>query len=172
MQQPDPSSRMGKGMIILAWLIGLGLLTMAFDWQLGQQANPNQQPESQLTNAGAEVKLRQNRQGHYVVSGTVNAQPVVFLLDTGATRVSVPAHLADDLGLIPGRTQLAQTANGTVKVAQTQIDQLAIGDIRLQDVRASINPGMRSNQILLGMSALKQLEFTQRGEWLILRNLN
>ncbi|MEC8785568.1 MAG: TIGR02281 family clan AA aspartic protease, partial [Pseudomonadota bacterium] len=33
------------------------------------------------------------------------------------------------------------------------------------------NPGMQDDHILLGMSVLRQLEFTQRGEWLILRTL-
>jgi aspartyl protease family protein len=36
-------------------------------------------------------------------------------------------------------------------------------------VRASINPAVDNIGILLGMSVLKQLEFTQRGDTLILR---
>jgi len=36
-------------------------------------------------------------------------------------------------------------------------------------VRGHLNPGMRDNQVLLGMSVLKQLEFTQRGDTLTLR---
>jgi len=35
-------------------------------------------------------------------------------------------------------------------------------------VRASINPAMQASQILLGMSALKQIEFIQRGDSLTL----
>ena len=45
----------------------------------------------------------------------------------------------------------------------------ASGDISLQNVRATINPGYKSNQILLGMSFLKHLEFSQRGDTLTLR---
>jgi aspartyl protease family protein len=56
-------------------------------------------------------------------------------------------------------------------VAQTNIQRLSIGDIQLDNVRANLNPGFKANEILLGMSALKQLEFTQKGEWLVLRNL-
>lgn len=36
-------------------------------------------------------------------------------------------------------------------------------------LRASLNPGMADDQVLLGMSVLKHLEFTQRGNTLILR---
>ena len=39
----------------------------------------------------------------------------------------------------------------------------------LQDVRALVAPGLGGEQVLLGMSALKQLEFTQRGGTLLLR---
>ena len=66
---------------------------------------------------------------------------------------------------------MASTANGRVKITLTEIATLTLGGITLQNVAANINPGMQGEQILLGMSALKQLEFTQRGETLILRTL-
>jgi aspartyl protease family protein len=164
-------NKMGKGMLILAWIIGLGLLTLLFDDQLAKQFNPNSQPISSTNKGVEEVRLKQNKAGHYVTGGAINGQPVVFLLDTGATHVSVPMHLAQQLNLEKGRGAWVQTANGRIQVAQTNIQRLTIGDIQLQDVRANLNPGFKENEILLGMSALKQLEFTQKGEWLILRNL-
>jgi len=36
-------------------------------------------------------------------------------------------------------------------------------------VRASINPAMHESMVLLGMSALRQIEFNQRGSQLTLR---
>jgi aspartyl protease family protein len=39
----------------------------------------------------------------------------------------------------------------------------------VRNVPASINPGMHDMEILLGMSVLKHVEFTQRGDTLILR---
>lgn len=167
----DANRKMGKWMIIAAWVLGLLMLTFFFDGQLSKQFNPNKRPDSFRTAQGIEVVLQQNRMGHYVTSGMINNQPVTFLLDTGATDVSVPYDLAVRLGLQPGRRQYAMTANGTIQVAQTRIDNLQIGDIRLFDINASMNPGMSGDKILLGMSALKQLEFTQTGEWLILRQI-
>lgn len=167
----DNSKKIGKGMLIAFWVVGLVLLSGFFSEVLEQQFNPNADPESLQVDNGIEVRLKRNRMGHYVSAGTINGQPVVFLLDTGATDVSVPFHLAEQLGLVPGARQNAMTANGLVQVAQTRIDSLTLGDIQLNDVRASLNPGMQQNQILLGMSALQQLEFTQRGDWLLLRYL-
>lgn len=165
----QPEKKLGKWMLFLAWVAGLGLLTLLFDEQLSQQINPNQNPQSTVSDFATEVRLKRNRQGHYVTTGLINNQPVIFLLDTGATDVSVPFELADRLNLIPGLRQRVRTANGNVSVAQTSIRELSIGEIRLFDIDANLNPGMRGNEILLGMSALKQLEFTQKGEWLILR---
>ncbi|MCF2948682.1 TIGR02281 family clan AA aspartic protease [Paraglaciecola aquimarina] len=164
-------AKLGKGMIIIAWVIGLGLLTLLFDEQLAKQLNPNAEPISSSQFGVAEVKLKQNRAGHYVSGGAINDQPVVFMLDTGATQVSIPMHLAEQLSLQKGNSSWVQTANGRVQVFQTRIQRLTIGEIQLTDIAAHLNPAMHDGQILLGMSALKQLEFTQRGEWLTLRNL-
>jgi aspartyl protease family protein len=53
----------------------------------------------------------------------------------------------------------------------TRVETLAFGPFEIHSVPASLNPGMRGNQVLLGMSVLKHLEFTQRGDRLILRPL-
>jgi aspartyl protease family protein len=121
------------------------------------------------TQGKAEVRLQQNRQGHYVVQGAINEIPVVFLLDTGATQVSIPAHIAEQLQLKSYAASQVNTANGRTTVYQTKLEQLSIGNIYLYDVSAHINPSMQSNEILLGMSALKRVEFSQVGKQLILR---
>ncbi|AWL12905.1 hypothetical protein HMF8227_02453 [Saliniradius amylolyticus] len=167
MTQSDTRS-MGRWMAVLAWIALLGLLTLWFNEELTEQFNPNQQPLSQTQNGRQEVRLKQNRQGHYVASGLINGSPVTFLLDTGATHVSIPAHLGERLNLQPGARSRVMTANGSITVAQTRIDRLQLGDISLYDVRANLNPGMGGEAILLGMSALKQVDFRQSGEWLYL----
>ncbi|GLX77778.1 hypothetical protein tinsulaeT_11180 [Thalassotalea insulae] len=166
----DNSSVFGRYFIWLAWIIAIILLIYLFQDLLEKQWNPNQQPEYRLTNAGqAEVVLQQNHYGHYVTQGTINGYPVTFLLDTGATSVSIPAHLAKQLELTKTGSYLVQTANGSVRVFQTHINELTIGNIILNDVNANINPGMQADEILLGMSALKKVEFTQSGKQLVLR---
>ena len=169
--QPEISTnKMGKIFIWIAWLIVLGLLVFVFQDILEKQWNPNAQPEYRLTESGkAEVRLLQNKQGHYVTQGKINDQNVTFLLDTGATNVSIPAHIADKLQLTSQGSHIAQTANGNVRVYKTTLDQLNIGNLFLYNISASINPGMKSNEILLGMSALKKVEFSQSGNLLILR---
>ncbi|MFC3092718.1 TIGR02281 family clan AA aspartic protease [Alteromonas sediminis] len=169
--EPDSAASSAKWMILLAWVCAIGICAWAFSGLLERQHNPNMRVESNQVGSNIEVQLKQNRQGHYVANGKINGETVTFLVDTGATSVSVPAHLSEKLGLRPLGRGIARTANGNVEIAFTRIAQLELGDIMLNNVDASINPGMRDDHILLGMSVLRQLEFTQRGEWLILRTL-
>ncbi|HSH30358.1 MAG TPA: TIGR02281 family clan AA aspartic protease [Thiohalobacter sp.] len=173
MNPPSPSPpRLGKGMIILAWVLALSLLTWLFNGYLERRHNPNQQVISRSgPDGGTEIVLRRNDYGHYVTSGEINGQPVRFMIDTGASDVAIPADIAARLGLERGRAVRYQTANGFATGYLTRLDQLAIGDLVVRDVRASINPTYRSEDILLGMSVLRRLEFTQRGDRLILRPL-
>jgi aspartyl protease family protein len=170
MTEDDPTNKIGKIFVWFAWIIAIALLMFVFEDVLNEQYNPNSQPEMSLNSSGqAEVILKQNRQGHYVTKGSINETSVTFLLDTGATQVSIPAHIADQLQLDSYGSYPVQTANGKVTVYKTQIDQLSIGNIFLYNVAAHINPAMKNDEILLGMSALKQLDFQQTGKKLILR---
>lgn len=62
-----------------------------------------------------------------------------------------------------------QTANGNSIGYLTRLDSVALGPIELQGVQASINPGMNTDEVLLGMSFLKQVDFSQEGDTLHLR---
>ncbi len=170
-QEGGQAPTMSRSLLIVGWIAVIGLLTLvAGQWE-ERQLNPNQQPITQLSVEGSpEVVLQRNRYGHYVASGLINGQEVTLLLDTGATYVSVPENLADKLGLRKMARGQASTANGIVDTYLTRIERLSIGGIEVYDVAASINPGMNHDtSILLGMSVLKNIEFTQRGNQLTLR---
>jgi len=166
----DFSRRTGRTFAWIAALVMLGLLWLLFNGWVAERNDPN----AGLTAApGAnEWVLKRNRQGHYVAPGFINGQRVTFLLDTGATLVAVPAHMASALDLRPGAQGVSQTANGNVAVYATRIGELQLGPFLARDVRGSLNPGMRDDVVLLGMSVLKNLEFTQRGDTLILRAIH
>lgn len=165
---PAPG-RIGSGMVVAAWILGLALLTMLFSDYLGGQRNPNREIAGRQTDDFIEIVLEQNRSNHYVASAGINGIPVEVLLDTGASSVSIPAHLADDMGLERQAPMQVVTANGTISVYATTVDEIRIGDIVLNNIRATINPHMREDFVLLGMSFLKHLEFNQRRGQLVLR---
>ena len=159
-------------MLYGAWVMVLVILSAVFGLWEGARHNPNTDPQYRTDPNGVrEVLLQRNARGHYIANGTINGHPVTFLLDTGATDVSIPAAMAAALELERGIAMTAHPANGTAQVFDTRLDELSIGNIRLHAVSASINPGFTGDEILLGMSALKQLEFTQQGRELILRQM-
>jgi aspartyl protease family protein len=160
----------GFGMMLIAALGMLGILTWFFSGQLDQRANPNQVVNSERIANGVQVTLRSDRQGHFVASGGINGRGVTFLVDTGATLVSIPEALADDMGLVREAPIGLQTAAGPVQGYLTRLDEVRLGDIVKRDVRAAINPG-RHDTVLLGMSFLRELELVQRQGELTLRTL-
>ena len=161
---------MGLGMMIMAWVVLLGLGIVFFGDVLEKQFNPNQRLDTQYSSEGVrEVVLQRNRFGHYVTSGTINGKPVTFMLDTGATGVAIPEAVARRLEIPRGRPYRTQTANGASTSYAAVLDSVAVGEIELHDVQAGIAPGLAMEQILLGMTFLKHIEFTQRGDTLILK---
>lgn len=156
-------------MFVIAWLLLFGLLALFFSYWSNKQNNPNRQLQTVTTADNyRQVTLQANRQNHYVFDGQINGVTVEFLLDTGSSHVSIPGKIAEQLKLPRGIPLQVSTANGVVTVYATEIQSLKIGEIELQQVRADINPYMRSSQVLLGMSALRDLGFSQQGGKLML----
>lgn len=166
----NEQKRIGTFMVGVMWVLLFIFLLMFFEDVIDQQINPNQNLTTQYTEAGIrEVKLQRNRYGHYVTDGFINGQAVVFMLDTGATGVAVPEHVAETLHLKRGAKVQLHTASGVATGYNSILARVAVDDIELEDVRAIINPNDNSDVVLLGMSFLKKIEFTQRGDTLILR---
>lgn len=165
----EEHKRLGHKFIIAMWI---GVMIMAFfmfDDLLVHDYNPNQKVASQQSGQQNVVSLKRNRYGHYVTQGKINNHTVTFLIDTGASDISIPNKIARKLKLTFGQERRYQTANGVIVGNLTMLKSVSIGNIKLRNVRASINPKMDNNEILLGMSFLKFIEFTQRGDTLILR---
>ncbi len=168
MSEPNPHRRSGVVMLWIAWLLVLGGGWWLAERWIGRQANPNQSP---AVSASGAVMLERNRQGHYVASGEINGRKVIFLLDTGATTVALSTRLARELGLTRGPEIQLDTANGVATGYKTRLDSVRLGDIVVREVSAVFSDGMMDDTVLLGMSFLKHLEFTQRENRLILRSL-
>ena len=166
------AKQIGKTFAFVFWGLFLFLGYQFFDGYLSKQRNPNQNPSSFKRGTQSVLVLKRNRMGHYVATGQINGYPVTFLLDTGATDVAVPKSVADAIGLRYGAPISVSTANGSATAYRTEIHALSIGELKFNQVRASILPGMKGDEILLGMSALKQVEFSQRGDELTLTHFN
>jgi len=155
-------------------IVGLWVLLLVFGTYFAQKwmdkRNRGQLPTNISGPDGRlSVELEADQLGHYVVLAQVNGQPVTFLVDTGASGVSIPGEVADKLGLKAGFSYPVSTANGTITVRSTTIAQLSIGKISLENVRASINSSMEGEVGLLGMTFLRHFELVQRDGFLTIR---
>ncbi len=176
MQEPSANSpqsetkKIGALMLAFMWLGIFIILGFLFSDILDKQNNPNQSISTHtLPGDIKELVLKRNKMGHYVANGSINSQPVVFMLDTGATQVAIPDAIARRLNLSRDYQSYSNTANGTATVYLTKLDSISLGDITLNNISATIVPGYKSNEVLLGMSFLKHLEFSQRGDTLTLK---
>ena len=159
----NPESRIGKRMI---WLAALGLLAGLY--ALFSVLQQNGSTDYSVDAGGAAmIVLEQDRYGHYQVEGTINNQPVNFLIDTGATDVAIPRSLARDLGLKFGPQVQVMTAAGRSNAWMTRLNEVSIGGIRRRDVRATITSG-EFGGVLLGMSFLRHYSLQQRDGKLII----
>jgi aspartyl protease family protein len=166
-QTPNPFSSGGKFMLVVAWLLIFGGLYWYFGERDAHEVNPN--TARVLSQQQGDVRLERNRAGHYVADGEINGRRVTFLVDTGATWVALPLALGRELGLQRGAAVTLQTANGPAVGYQTRLARVRLGPLELRDVGAVMSDGLDANTVLLGMSFLKRVEFTQRDGQLVLR---
>ena len=118
------------------------------------------------------VEIRAGTGGHFVVTATVNGQPVDFLVDTGASDVVLSPDDAARLGYHPENLRFTRqytTANGIGRGAPVRLDSLSVGPIAYADLPASVNEAPMGES-LLGMTFLRRLEsYEVRGDVMILR---
>ncbi len=111
------------------------------------------------------LKIYPNSQGMYFVKGSINGQPTSFLVDTGATFVTMSGNKARALGIDfhKGIRGTAQTAAAVVQVWRISLDRVDIGDIGVRNVDATVIEGQHPSDVLLGNSFLRHTRIQQVG---------
>jgi aspartyl protease family protein len=112
----------------------------------------------------AQVVLAAGPGGHFFGEGAVNGIPIRFLVDTGASAITLPAADASRMGIDyrKGERGFVNTANGPTAAYRVNLDRVRLGAIELQSVAAVvIEQGL--DTALLGMSFLNRLEMRRDG---------
>jgi aspartyl protease family protein len=118
---------------------------------------------------GSKIVLTAGTGGHFLTPGAINGRPTQFLVDTGATSVSMSVQEAERLGIDYKKGQLGRssTANGTVTTYLVKLASVRIGDVEIYDVDGNVVPaGMP--YILLGNSFLTRFQMTRQNDQLVL----
>jgi len=115
------------------------------------------------------VTLSRDGNGHFMTDAQVNGGHIRFMVDTGATLISLPMKEAQRLGIdyTKGQVGYSILADGRrVPSWRVNIDSVTVGDVTVYDVAASINQG--NGTPLLGMSFLSRMEMRNDGQNLTL----
>ena len=110
--------------------------------------------------------------GMYKVAGVINGHPVKFMVDTGATWISMNSQHAKRIGLdyrVSGKRSSVSTASGYAQVFVINLDRVKVGDIELHHVEAAVLEGSSPTEILLGMSFLDRVEIQRKGQMMTLK---
>ena len=117
------------------------------------------------------MKIYPDTLGMYYVKGAINGQPTRFLVDTGATFVTMSGRKARSLKIDyrRGTPSTAQTAAAVVPVWQIKLDSVNIGGIRVSNVDATVIAGDQPFEVLLGNSFLRHTRMQKAGSVLEIR---
>lgn len=118
---------------------------------------------------GSRIVLPVGPGGHFFSQGSINGKAVVFLVDTGATTVSISQSEADAIGLKyrDGQRGMVNTANGSVQAWRLTLNSVRIGDVQVFNVDAVVMPASMG-QVLLGNSFLSRFQMKRDNDTLTL----
>jgi clan AA aspartic protease (TIGR02281 family) len=105
-------------------------------------------PRARALRRGETLRIPFSRDGSLMrVSVRLNdAVSAPFYVDTGASGVSLPSHLAERLGIHIGRDTphvRVATANGVVARPVVVLDAVQVGGARVEGLQATVNPAMQ-----------------------------
>lgn len=127
--------------------------------------------EPSATEAGdrRRIVLHAGSNGHFRTPGQINGKTVNFIVDTGASVVSMSITDADAIGLPykSGQTVQVSTANGVTVGWRTRLATVRLGSVDVYDVEALVTPAPMP-YVLLGNSYLTRFQMTRMNDQLVL----
>ncbi len=168
--------------VVLCVLVARGLDRLIVDPSPSSQPPPPQTPAASapaplyvperpatLNFSGSEEqRIRVSADGHYYADAEINGLSLKhMLIDTGATYVALSYDDAASLGIYPNPGDFkyeTRTANGVGHVAITNLHEVRLGDIFLENVSAVVAEPGAMDVSLLGMSFLSRLSRVETTE--------
>jgi clan AA aspartic protease (TIGR02281 family) len=133
-------------------------------------AAPAAAPEAALASApaiestgGADAVLTRAASGHFYASGRINGFPVVYIVDTGATLVTLSPDQAHNAGITQCAPMRVRTASGFNEGCVARVPEICFSQFCVRDAEVYISNGM-VGEALLGMNVLRNFRITQQGD--------
>ncbi|HEV8313485.1 MAG TPA: retropepsin-like aspartic protease [Burkholderiaceae bacterium] len=132
-------------------------------------AAPGRVGEAKGGSVGGRIVLTAGLGGHFETTGSINGRSVQFLVDTGATNVSISQGEADRIGLDYRNAPrgMTATANGAVPIHYVTLSAVRVGDVEVYQVPAVVFPA-QLQAVLLGNSFLSRFQMKRENDILVL----
>ncbi len=148
--------------IVAFWMVIMGLLYVLMTYYL--------KPKPVTITASGDLVIPKARDGHFYAAGTVNGQAVMFMVDTGASLVTVSEPFARSAGVAAGLPTVFHTANGDLQGRIVTDVPVTLGPIKVSGVRLGVGlVGGSVDDALLGQSFLSKFDVLVSRENLTLR---
>ncbi len=124
----------------------------------------------EASSGNSSLVLTSDSQGHFQTTGSINGFTIRFLVDTGATSISLGAGDAKRMGLDLSKAErgVSQTANGRTVVHRVKLATVKVGDIVMHNVDGVVH-SQEMPFALLGMSFLNRTDMQREGDTLTLK---
>lgn len=153
-------------------LAGLLLFWLAFMAGLYFLMEHLREPRHPVVSAQGALIIPRHSDGHFRIAGTVNGEPVMFLVDTGASLIAVSDAVAGRAGLTGGEPATFHTANGTRQGRIVHADSVTLsGGIGVTHLRVGTGlTGLGNDQdALLGQNFLQHFDVEMSRSQMTLR---
>lgn len=144
------------------WLLVMGVLYLGMQQYL--------KPARATVLSDGSLRIPRAKDGHFRVAGSINGQSVRFMVDTGASMVSVTDELAAKAGLSGGTQAIFRTANGERQGRVVRADEVRVGPLAVGNVRVGTGyTGDEDDDALLGQAFLRHFDVRMRGDEMLLQ---
>ena len=146
---------------LVFWMLAMAVMYLAMQHFL--------KPSRAQVMEDGSVRIERGMDGHFRVRGYVNDQPVMFMVDTGATSVSITDALATRAGLEGGEKVRFRTANGEREGRMVTADVVRVASLSVRNVRVGTGyTGEDSDDALLGQNFLRFFDVQMSGDEMLL----
>lgn len=150
---------LGMGMF---WVALLGAMYVGMDRYL--------QPAASVVQSDGSLQIQRHRDGHFYADGSINGQPVRFMVDTGASAIAVTDAIAQSAGLQGGEVAQFRTAYGTRTGRLVRAESITVGPLQVRHLTVGTGyTGRNEQDALLGQNFLRQFDVLMRNDVMELR---
>jgi aspartyl protease family protein len=110
-----------------------------------------------------------DQDGHFRLRGFINNQPAMFLVDTGATYISVSEDFARRANLQGGSPVKIKTANGARTGQLVHGVTVVVGSFSVAAASVAVGTAGQGNEVLLGQSFLRNFDVTMNDRQMVIR---